>query len=465
MSSPQVIPYEGQALIGISRREITPPIGIYGRMWGASSHDISEGTHKPLYVTALSLQSSPADMPALLVSVDAASIGDLSGLEAHWIRKEVMSALNIDDSHLMLACSHTHASPWSAHSRSKMPGGDLIEGYLQNLLSAIIDAGREAILERALAIVTCKSGSCSLATNRDFPDPYDPNRFLTGFNPAVPADETLMVGRIVTVQDGKVIGTIVNYACHPTSLGWDNKLISPDYVGAMRERIENEFEGAPCLFLQGASGDLAPAYQYAPDVSVADSHGDQLGFAALSVLASMNPSGQKLAFDRAVESGAPLAYWIPKTYAVPTDVAITADKVNLPAKAWPSEAKLDREIEKATDSFAKERLFRKRSIAKLMSGKSEIELTIYGWRLGKILLVGVQCEVYSVWQMTVREMFPDHAVVAITCVDYEAIGYVVPDALHELNLYTAWQPPFGKGGMDALFEGSVRQLKKTFNQA
>jgi hypothetical protein len=60
-------------------------------------------------------------------------------------------------------------------------------------------------------------------------------------------------------------------------------------------------------------------------------------------------------------------------------------------------------------------------------------------------------------------MFPDYAVVAITCVDYEAIGYVVPDPLHDLNLYTAWQPPFGKGVMDALFDGSVRQLRKTLS--
>jgi hypothetical protein len=41
MSIREVIPDEGQALIGISRREITPPVGIYGRMWGASTHERS----------------------------------------------------------------------------------------------------------------------------------------------------------------------------------------------------------------------------------------------------------------------------------------------------------------------------------------------------------------------------------------------------------------------------------------
>ena len=33
----------------------------------------------------------------------------------------------------------------------------------------------------------------------------------------------------------KIIATMVNYACHPVSLGGGNKMISPDYYGAMRE--------------------------------------------------------------------------------------------------------------------------------------------------------------------------------------------------------------------------------------
>ena len=62
------------------------------------------------------------------------------------------------------------------------------------------------------------------------------------------------------------------------------------------------------------------------------------------------------------------------------------------------------------------------------------------------------------WQQELRKRYQEFAVVAITCVDYEAIGYVVPDELHDLNLYQAWQPPFGKGVMQALLAGSGRVL-------
>src|SRR6185503_5155147 len=106
-------------------------------------------------------------------------------------------------------------------------------------------------------------------------------------NPAVKADDTLVVGRITADDDGRVLGTLVNYACHPTTLAWENRLISPDYVGAMREVVEAHTGGGPCLFLQGASGELAPAHQYVGDTAVADRHGRRLGFSALAALEGM----------------------------------------------------------------------------------------------------------------------------------------------------------------------------------
>ena len=79
----------------------------------------------------------------------------------------------------------------------------------------------------------------------------------------------------------------------------------------MREVVEEHTGGAPCLFLQGASGELGPAHQYVGDPAVADQHGRRLGFSALSALEGMLPPGQALRYDGVVESGAPLAVWLP----------------------------------------------------------------------------------------------------------------------------------------------------------
>ena len=61
---------------------------------------------------------------------------------------------------------------------------------------------------------------------------------------------------------------MVNYACHPTTLAWQNTLISPDYVGAMREVVGSRHD-APCLFLQGASGDVGPRVGFVGDTEQA----------------------------------------------------------------------------------------------------------------------------------------------------------------------------------------------------
>ena len=36
--------------------DITPPVGIYHRMWGAATHDRATGVHKPLLATLLWLE-------------------------------------------------------------------------------------------------------------------------------------------------------------------------------------------------------------------------------------------------------------------------------------------------------------------------------------------------------------------------------------------------------------------------
>src|SRR5262249_49439974 len=100
----------------------------------------------------------------------------------------------------------------------------------------------------------------------------------------------------------------VNYACHPTTLAWDNTQISPDYVGAMREVVE-QATGAPCLFLQGASGELGPREGYVGDPAVADRNGRQLGFAALSALTSLPAAGTRFRYAGPIVSGATLGAW------------------------------------------------------------------------------------------------------------------------------------------------------------
>ncbi|MFM7516194.1 MAG: hypothetical protein ACKO3V_04575, partial [Pirellula sp.] len=70
----------------VGRCDITPPVGIYHRMWGAALHDRATGVHRPLLATVLCLHSdSHSDSePFLIVSLDHCI---LDGQEIHNIKK------------------------------------------------------------------------------------------------------------------------------------------------------------------------------------------------------------------------------------------------------------------------------------------------------------------------------------------------------------------------------------------
>ena len=50
-----------RCLFGVARRDVTPPVGIYARSWGAATHDAAERHGEPLYIrpTRLTGRGSP----------------------------------------------------------------------------------------------------------------------------------------------------------------------------------------------------------------------------------------------------------------------------------------------------------------------------------------------------------------------------------------------------------------------
>jgi hypothetical protein len=58
-------------------------------------------------------------------------------------------------------------------------------------------------------------------------------------------------------ERGERLASVVNYACHGTVLGPDNLLVSADWIGVMRRKVEEELGGLT-LFLQGAAANINP---------------------------------------------------------------------------------------------------------------------------------------------------------------------------------------------------------------
>jgi len=442
--------------IGLARQDITPPPGIYARNWGAAAHDVATGVHRPLFLTALTLQTEAQSRPLVLVDADLGWWRSL--LTERRFRRRLLDELGLEEEGFIFALSHTHSAPPLSEPEPDWPGSDLLSAYLERVYQAAVDAVLEALRSAAPARLAWHTGRCGLATNRDLADPApDRERFITGFHPHGEADDTLLIGR-VTDADGTIRATLVNYASHPTTLAWENRLLSPDYVGAMREVIESHTGGALALFLQGASGELAPRYQYVDDPAVADAHGRQLGFAALATLTAMEPPGVRLVYDRTVESGAPLAVWRREPHPASGTLQAQTFTIELPLQAMPSADELERQRQACADRAQAERLRRKRDVRRALGDGSTFPLQGWVWQIGEALLLGTMCECYSWIQRELRRRFPQRTLVYLNLIN-GSIGYLPPAELYGLDLYQVWQSPFDRGSLEMLadaFERAVR---------
>lgn len=457
----------------MARQDITPPVGIYARSWGASGHDVADSIHRPLTATAITFQQEPDGSPLALVSLD---LGWWRRVEDEWrLRSTVLNELSLDADRLLLHFTHTHAGPSLCPAEAAKPGGYLIGPYLYRLADACTEVVRSALRSHAPAVLDWAYGASSLARNRDLPDP-DGRRWICGFNPAGEADTTLLVGR-VTYRDrqdaaggargnsGKsgrgrrIMATIVNYACHPTTLAWQNRAISPDFVGAMRDVVEQMTDEAPCLFLQGASGELAPREDYTDDISVADRNGRQLGYAAVSVLEGMLPPQMALQYDGVVESGAPLATWRLVDTQPAADLRAACVSVPLALKNLPSVAEIDAEIAGCADRALVERLERKKWVRQGVGDASSALAPAWAWRIGDALLIAHPNEAYSLLQRSLRASFPGRPI-AVLNVTNGHVGYLPPAVFYDRDIYPVWQTPFAAGGLERLIEDAGNALNR-----
>lgn len=435
-----------RARIGVARRDITPPTGIRAKNWGPADWERSEGAHRPFELTALAVIGGD-DRPRVLLGVDGTwwrRVADEQG-----VRGVILSGLGLDPDQLMLSLSHTHAGAVLCAADAHLPGGELIPGYLEALAAAGIAAGQEALDGAVPGLIEWTTGRCTLAADRELD--VD-GRALVGYNPAGEADDTVTIGRLSV--DGAVRGTLVNYACHPTTLAWQNREVSPDYVGAMREIVEAATD-APCLFVQGASGELAPREQYTGEVAVADRHGRSLGHAVLAALDSLPAPGEELTLEGVVESGAPLAIWAGHPVSGGEGAAASQTAVELPLRDLPTLDKLAEEWKDIDPRSREERLGRARNLRDGYIDGPTVQHPVWAWRLGDAVIVGHPGEAYSRLQTTLRARFPETPIVVMNLTNGPGFVYLPTRDAYDRGAYQAWQTPLAPGALDLLEEHIV----------
>ena len=222
--------------VGAASASITPDQPCYLAGYGGAG--LSVGVHDSLFVKVVVISES--NHSAAVVTLDC--IG-LLHTELLAIRKKVSEYLKpeqFNPKNIILSSTHTHLGPdvvglWGKHIFSSGVQPEYMEFLVNRVAKTIVAAWQQQVT----ASVCWSAGSHGEGWVQNISVPEEIDRSVTTIQ--------------FTDESGNSIATLTNFACHPTLIGAERKLISADYVAGFYQCLDQEYGGVN-LFLQGSIG-------------------------------------------------------------------------------------------------------------------------------------------------------------------------------------------------------------------
>lgn len=231
-------PSAGLLLVGFGQRDITPTPGM--PMDGyAAREGPAMGRLDSLHVRVCVLES--VERRAILVLLDVLGVGQ--GFVED-VREAVVETGMRKRTTLIVAATHTHSGPVGLVDTSLK--SQRVRAYKATVLESIGEAIREAAAQLT-----------SVTTH--FAQRHTEKIVAHRNNPDIAIDDSVRTLAFTSRASGRLVGTVANFACHPTVLPADNLLYSADLHGNAASFAAVKL-GAPCLLFNGAEGDLSTRF-------------------------------------------------------------------------------------------------------------------------------------------------------------------------------------------------------------
>jgi hypothetical protein len=260
----------------------------------------SEGVHDEVWARAAVFEAN-----GVKAGIVVADILCAPRVLVEKVRREAAPALGVPEHHVIVAATHTHSGPAVPPF---MPQAD--QTYISWLAGAMAECLVKA--DRGLSPARLGWGTApadGVAANRRDPD--------------LPADPTVR-DLMAWGEDGSIRGVIVNFACHPTVLGWSNRMISADFPGEAMEVLGKTLgDGVWTIYAQGAAGDVSCRFTRRGQT-----------FDEVRRLGSLVADAGRTAASQAEPVGA-------------EPLRVGARSVSLPSRAFPRREETEAQLEKA----------------------------------------------------------------------------------------------------------------------
>ncbi|MBI1900977.1 MAG: neutral/alkaline non-lysosomal ceramidase N-terminal domain-containing protein [Planctomycetia bacterium] len=267
--------------VGFAQADITPDLTAGKDVWvaGYGPGRKATGVHDPLVARAVVLRDAKAKDKLALVCVD------LVGLQYPVVLK-IREQL-ADFRYVMVSSTHNHEGPDVVGIWGATP---LVSGVDPDYLKLVAERCVKAVRQAEANLVAAEASYGTAADEKLLGDSRQP----------IVYDDVLRALVFRRRDNGKLAGILVQWNCHPESMGSRNTLISADFPGPTVEALTKKY-GVPVAYFTGTVGGLlAP-----PDHGVHDDNGRELRDGNFEYMEAYGRAVARLA-EKAIDSAEPI---------------------------------------------------------------------------------------------------------------------------------------------------------------
>ena len=221
---------------------------------------------------------------------------DLIGLGYRFIDKVRKKVPN----EIIVACSHSHSSSIAGVAEDSSEIFENDTAFSEAVLNTIVKAVKASLHNFVKVKAGAGKGSADIGhcrrvvTNGVCVNAWtDVEKKHKG-----PTDKEVGVVKFEN-EKGETLAVLVNYSCHPVTMGPANLYASPDFAGYLRDYVQKNMKGVNVFYTTGAGADTNPYDCLSADFAVAQKAGETVGKEVLEVLKAIKTREvEKVKFSR-----------------------------------------------------------------------------------------------------------------------------------------------------------------------
>ncbi len=404
-------------LCGASETVITPKPGL--EIPGYFGARIATGTLTDLYTVAVALDNG--EKSVILISID---IVDFQAPLAKKVRAKIQAATGVEPSSVLVHATHTHTAQPTNYTGF---GVKKNTRAVNRLIDLVADNAIKAYENRRpvrMGFGTGNETRIAFTRNYRMKDGGIMTNPIKGHaqdivEPLHAPDTSVGVLRFDDAE-GKTVAEIINFACHPDTIGGTN--YSADYPGVCREVTKKALgEGSVVLFLNGCAADInhidAIFFRDNPDT----------------------PYCREFYRDHYIKMGTLLAETVGKIHA---DIQLTDDaEIDFTSKTYrakrrqPTEEMIaEAEAILANDPNIHDRIYAEERLSLKTHPLIYATIEIQALRIGNCSVVGLPCEAYNDMGDDIKSTSPFENNMVVSLAN-GLVGYVVTEPAFSAGVY------------------------------